>query len=141
MGFVLACVLAFATASCAASASAPQPEPVDLTAPTSVDSVRKPSVGHANMLSIWVDLDLPALSEVPLADRAALRSSILAQQAQVMLALHALGAQELARVQQVRNAVAVRLDATQIDAARALPGVRLVRLVRNIERRPPAPKN
>lgn len=69
-----------------------------------------------------------------------MRSNILAQQARVMRDLLGLGAQELARVQQVRNAVAVRLDAAQMDAARALPGVRAVRVVRNIQRPPPASK-
>ena len=103
-------------------------------------SARKPLVAQAGTVSVWVDLDLPALAEVPLAERAALRPNILAQQAQVVLGLQALGAQEQARVQQVRNAVAVRLDASQIDAARALPGVRSVRVVRNIERPPPVTK-
>lgn len=56
-----------------------------------------------------------------------MRSNMLVQQAQVMRGLHALSAQVLARVQQVRNAVAVRLDAVQMDAARPLPGVRAVR--------------
>jgi hypothetical protein len=102
--------------------------------------MRMPPVAPVGRVSVWVDLDLPPLAEVPLAERAALRSRILAQQAQVMRGLQALGVQELARVQQVRNAVSVRLDATQIDAARALPGVRSVRLVRDIERRPPVDK-
>lgn len=54
--------------------------------------------------------------------------------------MHALGAQKLARVQQVRNAMDVRLDTTQLNAARALPGVRRVSVVGDIERRPPVPK-
>ena len=97
----------------------------------------KPAAVHAGPVSVWVDLDLPALAEVPPSERAALRPHILAQQAQVMLDLQALGGHELARVQQVRNAVAVRLDASQMAAARALPGVRSVRIARDIERRPP----
>jgi hypothetical protein len=101
---------------------------------------RKLPVERAGTVSVWVDLDLPALAEVPLAERQALRANVLAQQAQVMRDLQALGAQELARVQQVRNAVAVRIDAAQIAAAKALPGVRLVRIVRDIERQPPASK-
>jgi hypothetical protein len=80
------------------------------------------------------------LAEVSASERAAWRPHILAQQAQVMLGLQALGAKEIARVQQVRNAVAVRLDASQMTAARALPGVRLVRIARDIERRPPVEK-
>lgn len=100
----------------------------------------KPPAALAGTVSVWVDLDLPALAEVPLAERATLRPRILAQQAQAMRGLQALGAQEIARVQQVRNAVAVRLDAAQMAAARALPGVRSVRVVRDIERRPPVEK-
>ena len=74
-----------------------------------------------------------------------MRSNMLVQQARVMRGSRVLGAQVLARVQQVRNVVAVRLDAVRIyaarmDAARAGPGVRSVRLVRDIKRAPPASK-
>jgi hypothetical protein len=130
-----------AATSLAASltASDPSTKP-DLAASVSSVTASKPNAAVVGTVSVWVDLDLPALAEVPPAERAALRPQILAQQAQVMLGLQALGAQELARVQQVRNAVAVRLDAAQIDAARALPGVRSVRVVRDIKRRPPVEK-
>jgi hypothetical protein len=126
----------------AASASSPMPAQTrpELTASASAVSARKLPAVPAGMVSVWVDLDLPALAEVPRAEREALRSNILTQQTEVMRGLHALGAQELARVQQVRNAVAVRLDAAQIAAASALPGVRSVRVVRDIERGPPIPK-
>jgi hypothetical protein len=92
---------------------------------------------RSGQVSVWVDLDLSALAHVPRAEREAWRLKILAQQDQVMGRLHELGAQEQARIQQVRNALAVRLDRTQLDAARAIPGVRSVRIVRNIERKPP----
>jgi hypothetical protein len=118
----------------------PAPSRPDLAASASAPAARKLPAERAGAVSVWADLDLPALAEVPRAEREALRSNILAQQAQVMRGLQALGAQELARVQQVRNAVAVRIDATQIEAARALPGVRLVRQVRDIERQPPDSK-
>lgn len=130
-------------ASASASASAPIPACADLAASAtsaSAASARKPTTMRAGTLAVWVDLNLPALAEVPPAERDVLRSNILAQQAQVMRGLQALGAQELARAQQVRNAVAVRLDAAQIDAARALPGVRSARVVRDIERQPPVSK-
>jgi hypothetical protein len=126
-----------ATSLASSGLSTSRPE---LAASAPISSMRMPPVAPVGRVSVWVDLDLPPLAEVPLAERAALRSRILAQQAQVMRGLQALGVQELARVQQVRNAVSVRLDATQIDAARALPGVRSVRLVRDIERRPPVDK-
>ena len=132
-----------ASASASASASAPIPARADLAASAtsaSAASARKPPTLRAGTLAVWVDLNLPAVADVPPAERNVLRSNILAQQAQVMRGLQALGAQELARVQQVRNAVAVRLDAAQIDAARALPGVRSVRVVRDIERQPPVSK-
>ena len=93
----------------------------------------------SGMVSVWVDLDLPALASVPRNDAAArdaLRSQILAQQDEVMRRLLELGATEQARVQTVRNALAVRLPATQIDTARLIPGVRSVRSVRNVERGP-----
>ena len=94
-------------------------------------------VERSGRVSVWVDLDLPALAHVPRAEREALRLKILAQQDQVMGRLRQLGAQEQARIQQVRNALAVRLDGTQLDAARAIPGVRSVRIVRDIQRIPP----
>ena len=94
-------------------------------------------VERSGRVSVWVDLDLPALANVPRAEREALRSRILAQQDQVMGRLRQLGAQEQARIQQVRNALAVRLDGTRLDAARAIPGVRSVRIVRDIQRIPP----
>jgi len=51
--------------------------------------------------------------------------------------LRELGAVEPTRVQQVRNALAVRLPLAQLPAARALPGVRSVAAVRHVERGPP----
>jgi hypothetical protein len=90
-------------------------------------------------VSVWVDLDLPELASVPReqrAEREALQLQIKAQQDTVMDRLRDLGAQEQARVQQVRNALAVRLPGAQLDAARRIPGVRALRIVRNIERDP-----
>ena len=96
-------------------------------------------IDQAGRLSEWVDLDLPALATVPGNKRAArgvLRSRIEAQQDAVMARLLGLGAQEQARVRQVRNAVAVWLPAEQIEAARLIPGVRAVRAVRHVDRDP-----
>ena len=93
----------------------------------------------AAWVSVWVDLDLPELATVPRdrpAERDALRLQILAQQDAVMARLRDLGAIEQARVQQVRNALAVRLPGAQLDAARYIPGVRAVRAVRHVERGP-----
>ncbi len=90
-------------------------------------------------VSVWVDLDLPELASVPReqrAEREALQGQIKAQQDEVMDRLRALGAQEQARVQQVRNALAVRLPGAQLEAARRIPGVRALRIVRHIDRDP-----
>jgi len=90
-------------------------------------------------VSVWVDLDLPELASVPReqrAEREALQLQIKEQQDEVMDRLRGLGTQEQARVQQVRNALAVRLPDAQLDAARRIPGVRALRIVRNIERDP-----
>lgn len=88
------------------------------------------------MIDIWVDLSLPALATLPRGDRegrSALRERIAQQQDSVMAALRALGASELARVQQLRNAVAVRLPKTVLDGARSIPGVQRLRVVRDRE--------
>ena len=96
-------------------------------------------IDHAGRVSVWVDLDLPALATLPgnkRAERGVLRSRIEAQQDAVMAHLRGLGAQEQARVRQVRNAVAVWLPTEQIEAARLIPGVRAVRAVRHVDRDP-----
>lgn len=102
-----------------------------------------PSTGTSNAwLELWVVLTVPDLASLPremTAERAALRERILAQQDQVMASLQALGAVELARVQTLRNAMAIRLRASQLPAARALPGVMSIHVVRNLDRAPPLP--
>jgi hypothetical protein len=93
---------------------------------------------------VWVDLDLPELASVPRedrAERAALRKRILVQQDAVMARLRELGATEEARIQQVRNALAVRLPGAALGAARSIPGVRRVRAVRDVLREPPSSRN
>lgn len=90
----------------------------------------------------WVVLTLPELASLPreaVAERAALQPRIQAQQEQVMAALRALGAVELGRVQQLRNALAVRLPRAQLAAARRVPGVRSVQPVSDVERGPQPP--
>jgi hypothetical protein len=95
-------------------------------------------------VDVWVDLDLPALvskAGAEPAEREALRARIIAQQRDVLAALKTLGAVERGRVQQLRNAIAVTLAREQIDAARRIPGVRAVRVVRHAERTPPPPRD
>lgn len=89
-------------------------------------------------IEVWLDLiepppglhaDTPAL-----ADRMA---RLRAQQDSVAAQLPALGAVELARVQRVGNAIAVRVDAERIPDLQALPGVKRVRPARTLH--PPKP--
>ena len=85
-------------------------------------------------LDVWVDLSLPALASLgrgQTTERGALRAKILNQQAAVMSRLAALGAVETGRVQQLRNALAVRLPASALAEARRIPGVRQVRPVQH----------
>ena len=98
----------------------------------------------AGWVFVWVDLALPELASLPRerrAERDALRADILVQQDTVMARLRELGATEEARVQQVRNALAVRLPGAALEAARRIPGVRRLRAVRHIRREPPSSKS
>lgn len=96
------------------------------------------AVGEARVAEVWIDLSLPALSSAPPgSDAPALKRDIETQQDRVMARLRALGAEEIGRVKVLRNALAVRLPAAQLPAARALPEVTGVRVVRDIQRPPP----
>jgi hypothetical protein len=89
---------------------------------------------RGDMVEVWVDLSEPELASLPrdaLDQRVALRQRIEQQQDDVMQHLRLLGAVEQARVQQVRNALAVRLPSGALAQARAIPGVRAVRIVRH----------
>lgn len=61
------------------------------------------------------------------------RSDLFSQQSKVALGLSSLGAEELARVHMAHNAIAVRVDASQLEQIATLPGVSKVRPVRNYE--------
>ena len=66
-------------------------------------------------------------------DRAAQRSylrGLAEKQDELMNQIRSLGGRELGRVRKAHNAVAVSIDASQIEAVAALPGVRAVRPVR-----------
>ena len=98
------------------------------------------AAGPDATVDAWVVLSLPELASLPreaVAERHTLQARIHQQQDEVMAALSALGAVELARVQQLRNALAVRLPLAQVPAARALSGVLAVRPVRDVDRGPP----
>ena len=92
-------------------------------------------------LELWVDLDEPVAAGAR--DAAAARQRlerVMAQQERVARELGALGAVELARVHHARNAIAVRLPSTQVEAARRIPGVLRVRPVRTLHPPEPMPR-
>ncbi len=94
----------------------------------------------AAVASYWVELSLPALSSLRGASAAeidAARRRITEQQDEALSQLRALGAEEQARVNVLRNALAVRMPADRLDAARRVPGVRSVRVVRHAELQQP----
>jgi hypothetical protein len=84
-------------------------------------------LGSAQMVEVWVVLSEPALAslphDAPANERAELRRRIERQQDDIMTQLAALGAVESARVQRVRNAIAVRLPSAAIDSAKKIKGV------------------
>lgn len=80
----------------------------------------------AGLVEVWVVLSEPALATLPreaTEQRTALRRRIVLQQDAVMAQLVALGAIEAARLQQVRNAIAVRLPPAAIEKAKKIEGV------------------
>lgn len=84
------------------------------------------SMGRLGLVEVWVVLSEPALVTLPrdaTEQRTALRRRIVGQQDDVMAQLVALGAVESARVQQVRNAIAVRLPPAAIESAKKIKGV------------------
>lgn len=78
------------------------------------------------LVEAWVVLSEPALATLPreaTEQRTALRQRIVLQQNAVAAQLVALGAIETARVQRVRNAIAVRLPPAAIENAKKIEGV------------------
>lgn len=87
----------------------------------------------AGPIDVWLDLDEPPPGLQASAPGAVERSArVRAQQDAVAARLPALGAVELARVQQVGNAIAVRIEADRIGQLQSLPGVQRVRPVRTL---------
>src|SRR5688572_10557473 len=95
------------------------------------DAPRAASSAHAANVEVWVQLTLPELASVPAADRDAARRRIAHQQDTVMAALRDLGAVEQARVQLVRNALAVTLPRAALKQARGIAGVRAITPIRH----------
>jgi hypothetical protein len=83
-------------------------------------------LGSPQTVEVWVMLSEPALASLPrdaTKERADLRRRIERQQDDIMKQLAALGAVESARVQVVRNAIAVRLPPAAIESAKKIKGV------------------
>ena len=84
------------------------------------------------LVEVWVVLSEPALATMPRdanEQRNALHRRILQQQDDVMAQLAALGAVEIARVRQTRNAIAVGLPPAAIESAKKIDGVTAVHRV------------
>jgi hypothetical protein len=85
------------------------------------------SPGSPQTVEVLVVLSEPALASLPrdaTADqRAKLQQRIQRQQDDIMTRLAALGAVESARVQGLRNAIAVKLPPAAIDSAKKIKGV------------------
>jgi hypothetical protein len=84
------------------------------------------------LIEVWLVLSEPALATLPLdatEQRSALRARIVAEQNRVMERVRALGAVEAGRIQQVENALAIRLPTSALDAVKQIDGVTSVRQV------------
>ena len=84
-------------------------------------------LGSPQTVEVWVVLSEPALASLPrdaaASERAELLRRIERQQDDIMKQLATLGAVESARVQRVRNAIAVRIPPAAIDGAKKIKGV------------------
>jgi hypothetical protein len=130
---LLCCVLLTSSAELASHAGASSESPPQ----GSCSSTARPATRAEEELEVWIDLSVPSLSTQSAQNRdarAALRARIEKQQDEVMSQLTALGATESARVIEVRNSIAVRIRASALTQARALPGVIKVRAVKHRQR-------
>ncbi|MGH8235865.1 MAG: hypothetical protein ACREXP_02445, partial [Steroidobacteraceae bacterium] len=113
--------------------------------------------GAKGPVDVWVTIDAPSMAaqQAKLASAAGVekaskmsasasktavaeslekyRGELGAQQSKVAVSLASVGAEELARVQVAHNAIAVRVDASQLEQLALIPGVAKVRPVLNYE--------
>lgn len=130
-----------------------QPAPAGIT----VDRIDRRLRGATGPIDVWVTMDAPSLAtqQAKLAGTAGVekakqlatgsnkaayaeplakyRSELAAQQSKMATSLASVGAEELARVQVAHNAIAVRVDASQLEQLALIPGVAKVRPVINYE--------
>jgi minor extracellular serine protease Vpr len=144
------------TATMASVAGKPlnaQPAPSGVT----MDRIDRRLRGATGPVDVWVSIDAPSLAAQQAklaitagvekarqlstsANKAAFaeplakyRGELSAQQSKVATSLQSIGAEELARVQVAHNAIAVRVDASQLESIALIPGVAKVRPVINYE--------
>jgi minor extracellular serine protease Vpr len=122
-----------------------------------VDRIDRRLQGATGPVDVWVTMDAPSLAaqQAKLAGTAGIekakqlssgtnkaafaeplqkyRNDLTAQQSKMAVSLAAVGAEELARVHVAHNAIAVRVDASQIEQLALIPGVAKVRPVLNYE--------
>lgn len=124
---------------------------------TTVERIDRRLQGAKGPIDVWVTIDAPSMAaqQAKLASTAGVekaskmsagesktavaeslakyRGELGAQQSKVALSLTSVGAEELARVQVAHNAIAVRVDASQLEQIASIPGVAKVRPVINYE--------
>jgi hypothetical protein len=101
------------------------------TAPASAQFAEPqgPATNQRDLVEVWVVLSEPALATLPVdatEERARLQQRIAKQQDQVMSQLTALGATESGRIQQVSNAIAVRMPTEALPSVKKIDGVTTV---------------
>jgi minor extracellular serine protease Vpr len=124
---------------------------------TTVERIDRRLQGAKGPIDVWVTIDAPSLAaqQAKLASAAGAekaskmsagesktavaqslekyRGELGAQQSKVAVSLASVGAEELARVHVAHNAIAVRVDASQLEQLALIPGVAQVRPVLNYE--------
>lgn len=130
-----------------------QPAPSGIT----VEKIDRRLQGARGPVDVWVTIDAPSLAaqQAKLAATAGVekakqlssdsnkaafaeplakyRNELGAQQSKMAVSLASVGAEELARVHVAHNAIAVRVDASQLEQIALIPGVAKVRPVINYE--------
>ena len=108
--------------------------PVDVWVTMEVPSMAAQQAVLASSVGVEKATKLSSSSNKALAEPMAKhRNDLKAQQSKVALGLTSLGAEELARVHVAHNAIAVRIDASQLSQIASIPGVAKVRPVVNYE--------
>ena len=122
-----------------------------------VEKIDRRLQGAAGPVEVWVSMDTPSLAaqKAALAESAGVekakqlstssskatvaqsmekaRGNLISQQSKVALSLASVGGEELARVHVAHNAIAIRVDASQLSQIALIPGVAAVRPVINYE--------